>query len=116
MAPGFTVLLVCAVQSRRIYSSLLTSASDRFNEPTCIHDYSNPSPLSLDTRNIINKSIPAPFVLGKSGATVPANPDSHPPSPDLAGVKPVINARGRSAGENYAIFEPGTYYHRMPAH
>jgi len=38
---GFIVLLVCAVQSRRIYSSLLISASDRFDEPTCIHDYSN---------------------------------------------------------------------------
>ena len=123
---GLTVLLVCAVRSRRIYSSPLISASYRFEDPSCIHDYSNPSPLTLDACNIIDKSVPAPFVLvpnplaewksalvlGKSGATVPANPDSHPPSPVLTGVKPVVDVRGGLV--NSVVFESGTHYHRMP--
>ena len=121
---GFTILLVCAVRSLRIYSSPLISASDRFDDPSCIHDYSNSSPLTFDARNIIDKSVPAPFVpvpnplahpwksalvLGKSGATVPANPDSHPPSV-LARAKPVVEISGGSGEKNSAIFESGTHY------
>ena len=90
-----------------------------------IHDYSNPSPLTLDARNIIDKSVPAPFVLvpnppaharkpapvlGKSGATVPANPDSHLPSPVLAGIEPLVDVRSGLLEGNSAIFESETYY------
>ena len=117
---GFTVLLVCAVRSHRVSSSPITSASDGFDEPTCLHDYSNPAPLTLDARNTIDRSVPAPFalvlnplahawksalVLGKTGATVPANPDSHPPSPGPTGAKPVVDVRGGFVLKDSAIFE-----------
>ena len=52
---GFTVLLVCAVRSRRILSSLSISKSDRSDEPIGIHDYSSPTLLTLHARNIIDE-------------------------------------------------------------
>ena len=79
-----------------------------------IHGHPNPALLTLDARNIVDKCVPAPFalvpnplaysrksalILGESGATVPANPDTHFPSlglfqHSLAGVKPVADVGG----------------------
>ena len=87
---GFTFLLVRAVWSRRVCSSLLTSASAGLTSQQGTHDYSNLALLTLGARNIIDKRVPAHFaivsnplahswksalVLGESGATVPASPD-----------------------------------------
>lgn len=99
-----------------------------------IHDYSNLALPTLDARNTIHERVPAPFtlvsdsfvhsrqsalVLGESGATLPANPNPHLPSPSLfqpplAGVKPVANICCGLVGKDSAIFKPGIHYHRMP--
>jgi len=80
----------------------------RSDEPIGHHDYSNLAFPTLDAGNIIDKHASIPFalasnplahswksalVLGESGTTVPANLNSHLPSPGLfqppfAEVKP----------------------------
>ena len=101
---GFTVPLVCVNclelqgiffdSNRHICQTWRTNRASRISQillflPLTLVTLSTILPASLA------HSRKSALVLGNPVlATVPANSDSHPPSPGLAGAKPVVGARG----------------------